>query len=66
MIQQRHRDEATRKHAILATECKASRNERSAFFSRTMNYEEWQAASKQAEIAMAATDAAKAMEVSHD
>lgn len=43
---------------VYRTEIDACRNERGAFFSRTMNYEEWRAASKQAEIAMAATDAA--------
>lgn len=43
---------------VYRTEIDACRNERRVFFSRTMNYEEWQAASKQAEIAMAATDAA--------
>lgn len=43
---------------VYRTEIDACRNERGAFFSRTVNYEEWRAASKQAEIAMAATDAA--------
>lgn len=45
---------------VYRTEVMASRNERAAFFSKTMNYEEWQAASKQVEIARADTDAARA------
>lgn len=45
---------------VYRTEVLASRNERAAFFSRTMKYEEWQAASRQVEIARADTDAARA------
>ena len=45
---------------VYRTEVMASRNERAAFFSKTMNYEEWQAASRQVEIARADTDAARA------
>jgi len=45
---------------VYRTEVMARRNERAAFFSKTMKYEEWQAASRQVEIARADTDAARA------
>ena len=43
--------------AAWKAEAEAARRERAAFFSRTMNYEDWQAASKLVEDARAATDA---------
>lgn len=43
--------------AAWKAEAEAARSERAAFFSKTMNYEDWQAASKRVQDARAATDA---------
>lgn len=43
--------------AAWKAEAEAARSERAAFFSKTMNYEDWQAASKRVQDARAAADA---------